>query len=70
MPDYGLRKNSEGYDDPTAYSAMTNVMRDEQERLRRVKIVVNIFRNVAELAGFDLVSRVALRDRKTGREYR
>lgn len=70
MPEYGLHKNSEGYSDPTAYTAMTKITRDEQERLRRIKIVVNIMKNVADLAGFDLVSRISLRDRKTGREYR
>lgn len=70
MPEYGLHKNSEGYSDPTAYTAMTKITRDEQERLRRIKIVVNIMKNVADLAGFDLVSRISQRDRKTGREYR
>lgn len=70
MAEYGLHKNSEGYSDPTAYNAMTKVMREERERLRRVGIVVNIVKNVADLAGFDLVSRIALKDRKTGREYR
>ena len=70
MAEYGLHKNSEGYNDPTAYSAMTKVMREERERQRRVSIVINIVKNVADLAGFDLVSRISLKDRKTGREYR
>lgn len=70
MAEYGMHKNSEGYSDPTAYSAMTKVMREERERQRRVGIVINIIRNVADLAGFDLTSRIALKDRKTGREYR
>lgn len=70
MAEYGLHKNSEGYSDPTAYSAMTKVMREERERQRRVGIVISIIKNVADLAGFDLASRIALKDRKTGREYR
>ena len=49
---------------------MTKVMREERERQRRVGIVISIIKNVADLAGFDLASRIALKDRKTGREYR
>lgn len=70
MAEYGMNKNSEGYADPTACNAVTKVMREEQERLRRVTAVVGILKSAADLAGFDLVNRVALRDRKTGREYR
>ena len=70
MAEYGLNKNAEGYSDPTAYNAMSKVMREERERQRRIGIVINIIKNVADLAGFDLVSRIALKDRKTGREYR
>ena len=29
MPDYGLHKNSEGYRDPTAGAAMSNILREE-----------------------------------------
>ena len=70
MAEYGLNKNAEGYSDPTAYNAMSKVMREERERQRRIGIVINIVKNVADLAGFDLVSRITLKDRKTGREYR
>lgn len=70
MAEYGLNKNAEGYNDPTAHNAMTKVMREEQERLRRIGLIVNIVKNVADLAGFDLIGRITLRDRKTGREYR
>lgn len=70
MAEYGMNKNSEGYSDPTACKAVTKVMQEEQERLRRVTAVVGILKSAADLAGFDLGNRVVLRDRKTGREYR
>ena len=70
MPEYGLNKNAEGYNDPTAYSAMTKVMREERERQRRVNLLIGVIRNIADLAGFELTTRIALKDRKTGREYR
>lgn len=70
MAEYELHKNAEGYNDPTAYNAMTKVMREEHERLRRVSVVIGIIKNVVDLAGFDLTARITLKDRKTGREYR
>lgn len=70
MPDYGLRKNSEGYNDPTAHDAMTKVLSEEREQLRRVNMVISVIKSVVELAGFELTARIVLRDRKTGREYR
>ena len=70
MAEYGLHKNAEGYSDPTAHDAITKIAREESERLRRLSAVVGVRKSVADLAGFDLIERVALRDRKTGREYR
>lgn len=70
MAEYGLNKNAEGYSDPTAYNAITKVSHEEHEQQRRVSSVIGIIKGVADLAGFDLVERIALRDRKTGREYR
>ena len=70
MAEYGLHKNAEGYTDPTAHDAISKVVREENERQRRVSVVIGILKSAADLAGFDLVNRVVLRDRKTGREYR
>lgn len=70
MPDKDIRKNAEGYSDPTAYSAMSKVLREEKERLRRASAVIGVIKSVVDLAGFDLITRIELRDRKTGREYR
>lgn len=70
MAEYGLNKNSEGYSDPTAHGAISKVEREENERQRRVSTVIGIMKSAADLAGFDLMNRVVLRDRKTGREYR
>ena len=70
MAEYGLHKNADGYTDPTAHDAISKMVREENERQRRVSVVIGILKNAADLAGFDLVNRVVLRDRKTGREYR
>lgn len=70
MPDKDIRKNAEGYSDPTAGSAMSKILREEKEQLRRVSTVIGLIRSICDLAGFELLTRVELRDRKTGREYR
>lgn len=70
MPDYGLRKNSEGYSDPTACTAMSNILREENEQQRRVSSLIKELKIIIDEAGFDLLARIEIRDRKTGREYR
>ena len=70
MADKEIRKNAEGYSDPTAYTAMDKILREEKERERRVSTVIGLIKSIVDLAGFDLLSRIELRDRKSGREYR
>lgn len=70
MPDYGLHKNAEGYSDPTAGAAMSKILREENERQRRVTALIGVLKYIIDAAGFDLQERIVLRDRKSGREYR
>lgn len=70
MPDYGLRKNAEGYSDPTACAAMSKIIREENERQRRVTALISELKHIIDAAGFDLIARIEIRDRKSGREYR
>ena len=70
MPDYGLHKNSEGYSDPTAGAAMSKILREENERQKRVTALIGVLKYIIDAAGFDLQERIVLRDRKSGREYR
>lgn len=61
-----LRRNAEGYFNPTAYEAMKN-MEKEDERFH--KLLHTIF-YLCELAGFDIEGRIVLVDKKTGRVWR
>lgn len=63
-------ENGEGYADPTAYEALKAVDRQEAEQQRRVTNLINVLKYIITLAGFDLIARIELKDRKTGREYR
>ena len=73
-----MDKNAEGYPDPTAGEAYKNIVKkerakayaEESERLNRISSLIPILRATAELAGFDIIGRIPLKDRETGKEYR
>lgn len=65
MNDRDLRKNAEGYSDPTAYEAIKNI--EEEERFN--KLLHTIF-YICKIAGFEIENRIVLVDKKTGRIWR
>lgn len=70
----GMEKNSEGYPDPTAGAAWNNIRRGERqqeaERLTVISSLIPVMKQTAELAGFEVVGRITLKDKSTGKEYR
>lgn len=70
MPDYGKHKNTEGYSDPTPFEAMRNIDKEEAERQKRLSSLIYILKANIHAAGFELITRIELRDKKSGREYR
>lgn len=70
-----MYKNAEGYSDPTPGEAMSNIRREQRqqetaERLAVISKLIPILKQTAELAGFEVVGRITLRDKETGKEYR
>lgn len=67
-------RNGEGYPDPTFGEAWGNVRREEKqresERLAKISDLIPVMKQTAELAGFEVVGRITLRDKGTGKEYR
>ena len=63
------RRNLSGCMDMTAYEAINNVSKEEWNE-RRVKKVLATIYNVCELAGFRVESRIVLKDKKTGKEWK
>lgn len=63
-------ENAEGYSDPTAYGGMKPVIKEETEQQKRVNNLIFVLKYIINLSGFDLISRIEIRDKKTGREYR
>lgn len=58
-------RNSEGYKDPTAGEAISSADRPPKQIVE----VIRLIKSVASLAGFEVVGRIRLRDRETGREW-
>lgn len=69
-----MGKNAEGYSDPTAGSAWRNIRKEENrretERMAVISNLIPIMKQTAELAGFEVVGRIVLKDKRTGKEYR
>lgn len=70
----GMEKNSEGYPDPTAGAVWNNMRREERqqeaERLSVISNLIPVIKQTAGLAGFEVVGRITLKDKTTGKEYR
>ena len=70
MPDYGIKRNSEGYNDPTAYAALSKIHQEEREQGRRVAELIYVLKYIIDKSGFELAARIELRDKQTGKEFR
>lgn len=70
-----MYKNAEGYSDPTPGEAMSNIRREQRqqetaERLAVISRLIPVMKQTAKLAGFEVVGRITLKDKETGKEYR
>lgn len=70
----GGYRNKEGYPDPTAGEAIGTVVKEERieqrERNAAVTSLITMLKQIISLAGFELVGRIVLKDKETGKEYR
>ena len=62
--------NNEGYADPTAYEGLKPIIWEEDEQQKRLNTLIFVLKYIIRLAGYDLLNRVELKDKKTGKEYR
>lgn len=64
------RRNEEGYLDLTAYHGTKSVIQEENEAERKNKDLIHTFRLLADMAGFEIVGRITIKHKKTGRVFR
>ena len=60
MTNDDMRKNSEGYSDPTVYNALKNIEKDGDERFH--KLLDAIF-TICELSGFHIEERIIVKEK-------
>lgn len=60
-----MYKNQEGYCDPTAGEALRKI--DEEYR---AKDLLFVLRYIVRQSGFELVERIIIKDKKSGRQYK
>lgn len=65
-----LYKNSESYNDPTVGEAMNNIEAEERRVLERISALIPVMKKTAELVGFEVVGRIVLVDKETGKKYK
>ena len=62
--------NSEGYADPTAFFGTKSIVKEEKELEDKVHTLVHVIRDIANLAGFEVIGRIQFKHKKTGKEFR
>lgn len=67
MPD---KRNAEQYSDPTAYTAMKNIIVAEREVKKKSDNLIGTMKLLADLAGFEIVGRICLRHKESKKEFR
>jgi co-chaperonin GroES (HSP10) len=72
--DYMSKRNKEGYPDSTAVTAIGNVFHEQKEKVDRKNgdriLLINMIKQIVHFAGYEVVGRIQLKDRTTGKEYR
>lgn len=68
--DNDIRRNGEGYNDPTAYKAIKHLERDTDPDLERFHKLLYVIRDICELSGFSIEERIILKDKRTGKVWR
>lgn len=64
------KRNSEGYYDPTAYAALRPIIQEENTLEREVNALIKVLKYIISKSGFELVSRIEIKDKKTGRVFK
>lgn len=65
-----IYRNFEGYKDPTAGLALKGCIKDEQEVENEKNQLIKVLKYMIDKAGFELVGRIQIRHRLSGKEFR
>ena len=62
--------NGSGYPDPTAHEGLKPIIKDDTALENKVNFLIKVLKFIISEAGFDLVNRIEIKDRITGRYFR
>lgn len=62
--------NASGHPDPTAYYGMKSVVQADEALEGKVNFLIKVLKFIIAESGFELLARIELRDKKTGRCFR
>lgn len=62
--------NASGCPDPTAYHGMKSVVQADEALEGKVNFLIKVLKFIIAESGFELLARIELRDKKTGRCFR
>lgn len=62
-------QNAEGYTDRTAYAAVKHMQKEDREQ-KRLNELISVLKYIINAAGFDLVNRIELQDRESGKVFK
>ena len=64
------RKNTSGLNDPTAHDALLPIIQADEAVQHRTNALIKALKAIIELAGYDLLARIEVRDRASGQIFR
>lgn len=62
--------NASGCADPTAYEALKPIMKEDAELEAKVSFLVKVLKFIIRESGFELLNRIEIKDKKSGRMFR
>ncbi len=69
MKSVGYR-NGSGYPDPTAFEGMNAVVKEECELEHKKNKLIQTIKNVVSMAGFEVVGRIEVKHKDTGKVFK
>ena len=58
------------YPDPTAYNALRPIMQEDAALEGKVNFLIKVLKFIIAESGFELLARIEIKDKKTGRCFR
>ena len=62
--------NASGCPDPTAHDALLPIAQEDAALEARTTRLIKAVKSFIDLAGYDLIARIEIRDRKSGKIFR